>query len=110
VVGKHEIQAVCINQFLSTISAEHVGKDKVSNLLFRGLPAGRSYLLGRIRGLEIRDTADWKSALRLPVGETPSKSGLRPFGAVFLIGPDGRRLGIDLRAEVTQADQRLGFA
>jgi hypothetical protein len=28
VVGKHEIQAVCINQLLSTISPENVGKDK----------------------------------------------------------------------------------
>ena len=27
-------------------------------------------------GLEIRDTADWKSALRLPVGETREISGL----------------------------------
>jgi len=44
---------------------------QVSNLLYRRLPVGRPYLLGRIGGLEIRDTADWKSALRLPAGETP---------------------------------------
>ena len=39
---------------------------QVSNLLYRRLLVGRPYLLGRICGLEIRDTADWKSALRLP--------------------------------------------
>jgi hypothetical protein len=49
---------------------------QVSNLLYRRLPVGRLYLLGRICGLEIRDTADWKSALRLPVGETREISGL----------------------------------
>jgi hypothetical protein len=31
VVRQHEIQAVCINQFLSTISPEHVGNDKTLN-------------------------------------------------------------------------------
>jgi hypothetical protein len=45
---------------------------QVSNLLYRRLPVGRLCLFGRICGLEIRDTADWKSALRLPVG-TPMK-------------------------------------
>ncbi|HXP60279.1 MAG TPA: efflux transporter outer membrane subunit [Dongiaceae bacterium] len=40
---------------------------QVSNLLYRRLPVGRLHLLARICGLEIRDTADWKSALRLPV-------------------------------------------
>jgi len=49
---------------------------QVSNLLYRRLPVGRLYLLGRICGLEIRDTADWKSALRLPVGETREIPGL----------------------------------
>ena len=38
---------------------------QVSNLLYRRLPVGRLYLLGRICGLDIRDPADWKSALCL---------------------------------------------
>jgi len=37
---------------------------------------GRVYLPGRTCGLEIRDTADWKSALRLPAGDTRETSGL----------------------------------
>ena len=49
---------------------------EVSNLLCRRLPVGRLYPPGRICGLEIRDTADWKSALRPPVGETREISGL----------------------------------
>ncbi len=36
---------------------------QVSNLLYRRLQVGRLYRLGCICGLEIRDTADWKSAL-----------------------------------------------
>jgi len=49
---------------------------QVSNLLYRRLPVGRLHLPGRICGLEIRDTADWKSALRLSVSETRETSGL----------------------------------
>jgi hypothetical protein len=51
---------------------------QVSNLLYRRLPVGRLYLLGRIRGLEIRGipAGREKSALRLPVRETREKSGL----------------------------------
>src|SRR5208337_18142 len=37
---------------------------QISNLLCRRLPVGRLCLLGRLCGLEIRDTADWKSALQ----------------------------------------------
>ena len=43
-------------------SAAHQGA-QVSSLLYRRLPVGRLYLPGRTCGLEIRDTADWKSAL-----------------------------------------------
>ncbi len=50
---------------------------QVSNLLYRRLPVGRLCLLGSICGLEIRDTAGWKPALRLPVGKTSETSGLR---------------------------------
>jgi len=49
---------------------------QVSNLLYRRLPVGRLHLLRRICGLEIRDTADWKSALRPAVGETREISAL----------------------------------
>jgi len=52
------------------------GVAQVSNLPYRRLPVGKLYLPGRIGGLEIRDTADWKSALRLPVGETREIYGL----------------------------------
>jgi len=38
------------------------------------------YLLGRTCGLEIRDTADWKSALHLPVREACEISGQEPPG------------------------------
>jgi len=37
---------------------------QVSNLLCRRLPVGRACELRSVGGLEIRDTADWKSALR----------------------------------------------
>src|SRR5712691_11457244 len=37
---------------------------QVSNLLYRRLPVGRACELRSVGGLEIRDTADWKSALR----------------------------------------------
>jgi hypothetical protein len=43
---------------------------QVSNLLYRRLPVGRLDPLGRVCGLEIRDTASWKPALRLPVSES----------------------------------------
>jgi hypothetical protein len=45
---------------------------QVSNLLYRRLPVGRPYLLGRVCRLEIRDipAGREKSALRPPVGET----------------------------------------
>src|SRR6266567_9183215 len=39
---------------------------QVSNLLCRRLPVGKAYELPSACGLEIRDTADWKSALWLP--------------------------------------------
>jgi PAS domain S-box-containing protein len=42
---------------------------------------------GRICGLEIRDTADWKSALRLPVGEACEMSTLGPGEVVLLLAP-----------------------
>src|SRR6266403_95061 len=38
---------------------------QVSNLLCRRLRVGRACELRSVGGLEIRDTADWKSALRL---------------------------------------------
>jgi hypothetical protein len=44
---------------------------QVSNLPYRRLPVGRLFVVpcalktGAAGGLEIRDTADWKSALRL---------------------------------------------
>ena len=37
---------------------------QVSNLLYRRLPVGRLSPPRRARGLEIRDTAGWKPALR----------------------------------------------
>ena len=37
---------------------------QVSNLPYRRLPVGRLHVLGRVGGLEIRDTAGWKVALR----------------------------------------------
>ena len=37
---------------------------QVSNLLYRRLRVGRPFASGGVCGLEIRDTADWKSALR----------------------------------------------
>ena len=37
---------------------------RVSNLLCRRLPVGRVFAVRDASGLEIRDTADWKSALR----------------------------------------------
>ncbi len=44
---------------------------QVSNLLYRRLPVGRAFIYGRgARRLETCDAADWKSALRLPAGET----------------------------------------
>ena len=49
---------------------------QTSSLPYRRLPVGRPYLSGHFCGLEIRDTADWKSALRRPVGETRETSGL----------------------------------
>ena len=64
---------------------------QVSNLLYRRLPVGRPYLPGRTCGLEIRDTTDWKSALRLPVGETREKSGrvepAKPVPLALVGGP-----------------------
>ncbi|MBI4324511.1 MAG: hypothetical protein HY674_04535 [Chloroflexi bacterium] len=37
---------------------------QVSNLLYRRLPVGRASALSHVSGLEIRATADWKSALQ----------------------------------------------
>ncbi len=68
---------------------------QVSNLLYRRLPVRRLYLLGSICGLEIRDTAGWKPALRLPVGETREISGpgrlCRLFVLAFLLWPPAAR-------------------
>ena len=50
---------------------------QVSNLLYRRLLVGSLHLLDRACGLEIRDTAGWKPALRLPVSDTREISGLR---------------------------------
>ncbi|HXP59277.1 MAG TPA: CotH kinase family protein, partial [Dongiaceae bacterium] len=58
---------------------------QVSNLLYRRLPVGRLHLLRRICGLEIRDTADWKSALPPAVGDTREISGLTGFCAALLL-------------------------
>ncbi len=43
---------------------------QVSNLLYHRLPVGRLYVLAGACGLEIRDTAGSKPALRLPFGQT----------------------------------------
>ena len=48
---------------------------QVSNLLYRRPRVGGLHLLGRACGLEIRDTAGWKPALRLPVSDTHEISG-----------------------------------
>jgi hypothetical protein len=56
---------------------------QVSNLLYRRLPVGRVLAKPATRqtrgacGLEIRDTADWKSALRLKVAALQSALGFR---------------------------------
>src|SRR6266436_1627550 len=47
---------------------------QVSNLLCRRLPVGRACKLRSAGGLEIRDTADWKSALRGSM--RPARGGL----------------------------------
>ena len=58
---------------------------QVSNLLYRRLPVGRLYPRGRVCGLEIRDTADWKSALRLPVGQPREICGLGKAALLALL-------------------------
>jgi len=53
-----------------TLTAQHEDVAQVSNLLYRRLPAGSACkqparpIAGDVCGLEIRDTADWKSALQ----------------------------------------------
>jgi len=77
------------------------GVAQVSNLPYRRLPVGRLHLLGRVCGLEIRDTADWKSALRRapgPRGRVAQVSNLPyrrlPVGRLHL---PGRICGLEIR-------------
>jgi hypothetical protein len=44
---------------------------QVSNLLYRRLPVGTPGARLYVCGLEIRDTADWKSALRWRLRDAP---------------------------------------
>ena len=55
---------------------------QISNLLYRRLPVGRPPEVSSACGLEIRDTADWKSALRLAALQT---SEIRLLASVAVI-------------------------
>ncbi|MBI5385839.1 MAG: hydrogenase maturation protease [Verrucomicrobia bacterium] len=46
---------------------------QTSSLLYRRLPVGQSSEVRTASGLEIRDTAEWNSALRLPAAERTSR-------------------------------------
>ena len=53
---------------------------QVSNLPYRGFPIRRCDQAGTACRLEVGDTAGWKPALRLPVGESHGVSGLPCVG------------------------------
>jgi len=62
-VRKHEIQAACINQFLSTSSPEHVGKDKLLQFIARHWRDIRDLGHGRLEFLAI---ATLRAPLKFP--------------------------------------------